>query len=120
LAANSDLAQALSTARSGEAAQVPGGTVRVSLSFKAGDGRLCRQFDLAGQGDVASAIACKGEKDWRLEGWAKRPPAASGYEMAAGPEQNPITAVADKLGVAETLDASGEIQAMKQGWVAKR
>ena len=117
LGVNAQLAQALSTARSGEAAEVDGGIVRVSLSFRAADGRLCRQFDLAGKGDAASAIACKGEQDWRIEGWAKRPPASSGYQMAAGPEDNPINAIADKLGVAETLDASGEAQAMKQGGV---
>lgn len=118
LAVGDQLAQALSTARSGEAAQVDGGTVRVSLSFRAGDGRLCRQFDLAGKGDAASAVACKGEKAWQIEGWAKRPPTATGYEMAAGPEANPITAIADRLGVVETLDVTGETEAMKTGWVA--
>ena len=120
LAVNAQLARALSTARSGEPAEVDGGIVRVALSFRAADGRLCRQFDLAGQGDAASGLACKGAKDWRIEGWVKRPPSATGYQMAAGPEDSPINAVADKLGVAETLDASGETRAMKDGWVVKR
>jgi hypothetical protein len=120
LAVGGQLAQALSTARSGEAAEVDGGTVRVALSFRAGDGRLCRQFDVAGKGDAASAIACKGAEDWRIEGWAKRPPSATGYQMAAGPEDNPINAIADRLGVAETLDAAGETQAMKDGWTSAK
>lgn len=117
LAANARLAEALSTTRSGEDAQVAGGTMKVALSFRAKDGRLCRQFDLTTREAGAAGVACRDKDRWRIEGWTSGPSAAAtGYQTAGGPDEAAITAIADRLGVAETLDADGESRAMRSGW----
>jgi hypothetical protein len=89
----------------------------VALSFRAKDGRLCRQFDLNGAEAGSAGVACRDKQAWRIEGWtSSHGAAAAGFETAGGPDNAAITAVADRLGVAETLDADGEARAMKSGW----
>ncbi|MGZ8370560.1 MAG: anti-sigma factor family protein, partial [Caulobacteraceae bacterium] len=84
------LASSLSTARSGVKAPMGGQVMTVALSFKASDGRLCRQFDLAGQDRTLDAVACRTGKDWRIEGMsAARPKVLDGFQTAGGPGDGP-------------------------------
>jgi hypothetical protein len=120
LTANAQLAEALSTARSGQDAAVGGAAMKVSLSFRARDGRLCRQFALTGPQAGSAGVACRDAGSWRIEGWTSaRGAPATGYRTAGGPDQAAIAVIADGLGVAEPLDADGETRAIKAGWVVK-
>jgi hypothetical protein len=118
LTAQGALAQALSGVPSGREAQVQGGKLLVSLSFKAADGRLCRQFRLGAEAGGAEAVACRSGEAWRIEGWAPAAARADGYQAAAGPDETPVAAIVDRLGVEETLDAAAEAHAITGGWKA--
>lgn len=111
------LASSLSTARSGVKAPMGGQVMTVALSFKAADGRLCRQFDLAGQGRTLDAVACRTGKDWRIEGMsAAKPKVLDGFQTASGPGDGPIGAITEQLGVTQTLNAEDEAAAIRKGW----
>ncbi|HEX8232985.1 MAG TPA: hypothetical protein VF559_06550 [Caulobacteraceae bacterium] len=118
LAAQATLASALSTARSGQAAEVAGGKLTVALSFKAGDGRLCRQFQLGFDRGAGAGVACRSGEEWKIEGWAPAASQDAGFQAAAGPAEGPVAQIVDSLGVDETLDAGAESRAIAGGWKA--
>lgn len=116
LAPGAALAAALSKAPSGVQARVDGEVLQVALSFKARDGRLCRQFHLGSEASAADGVACHTGRGWRIEGWmAAQPGAGSGYQTAGGADSI-AAAMVDRLGLAETLDGPGESSAIRSGW----
>ena len=117
LLAGDRLGAALASTPSGVQAPVGAEKLTVALSFRGRDGRLCRQFDLGSDGKASKGVACRQGKDWRIEGWITAHPGSSGeYQTAGGPDDAAITAVVDKLGVAQALDRAGEAAAIKGGW----
>jgi hypothetical protein len=117
-AAGPDLARVLADARSGDSRAMADGSIRIVLSFKAQDGRLCRQFEAQIGGDARAGIACRQDGAWRLEDWtAGRAPAAGGaYVTAGGPDNPVIAAELSRLGMTATLDRDGESAAIRKGW----
>lgn len=103
-------------ASSGTETRVANGVMTVALSFRAEDGRLCRQFTVKLPKQSAAGVACREDDAWRIEGWSAAPARAQGYSMAAGPEDGGLGAVVDRLGVRQTLDADAERRAIAEGW----
>lgn len=115
--AGKQLAAALSSARGGTAVDLMGARMIVALSFRAGDGRLCRQFQLAANGGGSAAVACRDPGDWRLEGWTRTmAQPEGGYRTAGGPDDAVLAAVVGRLGLIDTLDARAESTAIGSHW----
>ena len=106
LTAQGALAVALDRQPSGPAQ----GPVRVTLSFRAGDQRLCRQFVLRGS---VQGLACREAGAWRVLAAAEQP-GEDGYRTAGG-EDGPIDRAVQGLG-AQLLDPAEEVRAIKGGW----
>jgi hypothetical protein len=90
----------------------PGDGTRVGLTFRDGQGHLCRTFS----DKAASGLACRDGKSWAIEGLYRATGSASGdYRMAAGSDPR-LAALVDDLIAGEPLDAAGEAAAMRAGW----
>ena len=88
------------------------GPVRVGLTFRSQDGTICRSFTDEG----ASGLACRVDKDWRVEGLFAAPQGQSGdYRMAAG-EDPRLAAMIDQRIAGEPFDAAAEKAALDKGW----
>ncbi len=80
------LAPLLDTLPSGETAPLADGALSVVSSFRAGDGRLCREVEFAGA-DAAAALAvlCRNAGDWQPQ-LAMRLGQSDGFAPASGLE----------------------------------
>lgn len=86
------------------------GPVRVALSFRDGQGRVCRSWQAAAQ----EGIACRAGSGWVITAaLARAPEAGGGYRMAAGPG---IAALVDGMIAGEPFDAAQEQAARAGGW----
>lgn len=89
------------------------------VSYRAADGRLCREFDVASAQAAARAVACKSESGWRVEVAAAtlvRGSGDGGYAPVAGGDHPAIDATLDRLGVADPLSPEDEAAATRRGW----
>jgi hypothetical protein len=121
IAANSDgmvatgyldkaLSQTLSTG-----GRSPAG-VAVVLSFRAGDGRVCRSFSLASGAD---GLACRTSTGWRIEalGQSRRAPQPNeAFRQAGSPLSGAVLAAVEELQAGESLDPEQERQLRDAGW----
>ena len=112
------MAAALGAAGSGAHVTLASGrTLTPVMTFASQDGGLCRQFDLAGAGGRESGLACRsGGQAWRLVALTPNGPAAAtagGYRTAAGPGEDPVSALAGKLIRGEPMDATAEAAALR-------
>ena len=120
LVASADLARGLSDAQSGVPEATGAGTIKVALSFRASGGDLCRQFTLQSNAQASSGVACNAGGEWQIKGWMSRGGTDAGsYRTASGPDDAAMNAILDRIGVAATLDQSGERAAIKSGWTAE-
>ncbi len=112
------LAQAISTAYSGEPATTDAGAISVALSFRSSKGDLCRRFRLDHGAQSQTVVACQQDGNWQIEGWTAGPPEPSnnGFTTASGPSNAAIDAVIQSLGIAQTLNHGQEDAAIKSGW----
>jgi hypothetical protein len=106
------LARVLETRPSGEAS----GNAIVVASFKAVDGRYCRQFEigLEASGAVADGVACRGEDRWNVIALARRPGAASSYMVAGGGD--PVALAVAGLGPGPRIAADAERALIGKEW----
>jgi hypothetical protein len=104
--AGGDLARGLETLRSDQA-----GPVQISMTFRAKDGRICRQF---AAGAALEGVACRDNGRWLIE--ALSSPRASGGGDPAGPRRDPAGGAVETLGVAQAIDLPGEAALMRSGW----
>jgi len=115
--AGPSMAAALGGAGGGaHVALASGRTLTPVMTFAARDGSLCRQFDLAGAAGRQSGLACRSDgKAWRLVALITAAPAApaGGYRTAAGPGEDPVSALAGKLIKGEPMDAVTETAALR-------
>jgi len=121
LTAGPVLAQAISTAYSGEPVKTEAGAISVALSFRSSKGDLCRRFRLDQGAQSQTVVACRQDGRWRIEGWASSPPEPgdNGFTTASGPSNTAIDAVIESLGIAQTLNRGEEASAIKSGWRGK-
>jgi hypothetical protein len=111
------LSRALSTALSDEPTEGGGVTAKIVLSFRASDGRYCRQFETTSLGESGVGVACKDDSGWSLETLTRaRANAAGGYRTAGAPDDPAIDDVLAKLGLAKVLDRAAEAAAIRNGW----
>ena len=92
------------------------------LSFKAGDGRFCREFALEGQGSGEQGVACKSGKIWVIEALVKGGgalPSNSEIRTAAGQDAASLDATYGRLGAGDPLSRENEMNAISEGWVKK-
>lgn len=85
--------------------------VRVGLTFRDQQGRICRSFSgVSGQG-----LACREGEDWAVEGLFAPAPSGGDYRMAAGDDPR-VAAMIDEQIAGDPYDAAAEERAQKQGW----
>lgn len=113
--ASTELAQVLSGLPGGEVKALEGaGRARMSISFRDGDGRLCRQFSVEGETAATDGAACRQGKQWRIEAVAARAMETGEIRTASGDAAGPVLAAVDALIAGEPLDAAAEAKALKQ------
>lgn len=88
--------------------------VRVILSYRDREGRVCRSFVATRPGEI-SGLACRTQGDWRLELLAPAP--GAGGEMRAASSLPPaILAAIENSMAGEPFDAGAERAAREAGW----
>lgn len=116
-----DLAQVLQTAPSGASKELPDGRVMPLASFRRADGQACREFEQTRAGRLAHGIACRTEGVWVTHLLIDRGPDQGqtgqlpAFVPASG-EADALAAMADALGLGETLSPEDEGQLIQQGW----
>ncbi|MEM9782074.1 MAG: hypothetical protein AAF899_06330 [Pseudomonadota bacterium] len=98
--------------------------IRPLLSFRAGDGSPCREFEVVGSppAELEIGIACREpEGGWDVKILVAAPPAEplsdDAMVPAAGPAADALDAVLDALGAGPTLSAAEEAALLTAGWV---
>lgn len=116
-AAGPRLASALSRTPSGVAFDLADNRKgQVSLTFASASGDLCRQFEITDAAGRQDALACRsGRADWRLVALTSTARAGPGgaFRTAAGPGEDPVSAMADRLIAGEPMDAAQEAAALR-------
>jgi hypothetical protein len=111
----------LESAPSAQVINVPaeGAAVRAVLTFRAKDGRYCREFEiLAGTGG-STGIACRDDGEWRAEvmlSAAAAPTDSNYYAPAGGSDEPAVAEVADHLMQGDPLSAQEEARLLASGW----
>ncbi|HMO77467.1 MAG TPA: anti-sigma factor [Sphingopyxis sp.] len=106
LIAAGPLAEALDTQLASN--QASGGAVRIGLTFRDGEGRICRSFESA----AIDGIGCRRADGWTLE-HTLGGSAAGEYRQASS---GALAALAAGMMADEPLDAAGEKAAREGGW----
>lgn len=109
LVARGALAEALETQLA--SAQPPDAATRIGVSFRSGDGRLCRTFD----SETASGLACRNETGWQML-MTGTGTAARGQFRQAGSGDPLVLQAAQEVMAGEPLDADAERRARDSGW----
>lgn len=92
------------------AAGTASGPVRVALSFRDRQGRICRSW----QTEAQEGIACHAGDSWLVTAaLARAAPVGGDYRMATG---SPVAALMDGMIAGEPLDAAQEQAAKARGW----
>jgi hypothetical protein len=90
-----------------------GAPVRILLSFKGLDGRLCRGFEEG----VTAGIACRTGESWTIERTqASGGKGGQGGYRQAGSAESEIMAAAQDMAAGDALDAQAEKGARDAGW----
>jgi hypothetical protein len=89
--------------------------LRAILTFRAKDGRICREFEIVARSGASTGVACRGDGHWRTEvllSTAAAPPSSQYYTPAAGSEDAGIDAVVDRLIQGDPLSVEEEAQVL--------
>ena len=119
VAGGSPLHDALERVAGGQAAQTGDMEIRLVLSFRAKDGRPCREFQIRSRDQASAGVACRGTDTWRLEAMLAAPPqpvAGDGYRPASGINAVALDAVLTGLMAGDALDAAAERALIDAGW----
>lgn len=85
------------------------------LTFRAGDGALCREFELSGGDARATGIACRRDEAWRLEALVAGGSASIGdsFAPASGADEKTLERVLERLQASDPLSAEDEAAVLK-------
>lgn len=118
--ADAGFASALDSLMSRQSAQLDdASTVTPVLSFRAADGRYCREYVRSGGAQSGSGIACRTADGWTIEAQAKASPDLTDparVETASGADGNVLADAYARLGASDPLDAEKENNAISNGW----
>jgi hypothetical protein len=108
---------------SAEVINVPaaGAAARAVLTFRAKDGRFCREFEILADSGGSTGIACRAQGEWRAELLVavKNAPPDSNYYTPAGESDEPAVAgVVDRLIQGDPLSAQEEARLLASRWRA--
>ncbi|MCW1384065.1 hypothetical protein OLX02_14675 [Novosphingobium sp. KCTC 2891] len=90
------------------------GPSRILLSFRAGDGRFCRAYALAG----STRIACRDREGWKIEGTGKAAQDHGDYRQAGSAAE--VMQQAQQMAAGPALTATEEERARATGWLPDR
>jgi len=91
------------------------GPVKIGLTFRTADGRVCRTFESGP--DRLAGLACRAGGRWTartVTAWSPEPQGA--YRQAASETPPELLAAVDSLIAGEPLDAAAERAARDRGW----
>jgi hypothetical protein len=115
------LLSVLETAPSAEVINVPAerAAVRAILTFRAKDGRFCREFEILSRAQGSEGIACRDHGEWRAEvllGSAAAPPDSNLYTPAGGSDEPAVAEVTERLIHGDPLSKEEEASLLASGW----
>jgi hypothetical protein len=117
------LYRVLESTPSAEVINVPqqNAAMRAVLTFRAKDGRFCREFEILAGARGATGIACRQQGKWHTEALlsaAASPPTSNYYTPAGGSDERAVDDVADRLIQGDPLGADDEARILSSGWEA--
>lgn len=104
-------AASLDNALDTQLASAPAGDVRIGLTYRDGEGNICRSFEALAQ----SGIACRSGDDWAIETLLSNRGQDGDFRMASGGDPR-LAAIIDDMIIGEPLDAASERDAKAAGW----
>jgi hypothetical protein len=115
----------LESTPSAQLVEVPedGATLIAILTFRANDGRFCREFEILASARSSTGIACREKGQWLTEVRSSTVAALASsnyYTPAAGSDDPAIAAVVDKLMQGEPLGVEEEAQVLAAHWPTGR
>jgi hypothetical protein len=115
----------LESTPSAQVVEVPeeGATLRAILTFRANDGRFCREFEIIASAQTSTGIACREKGQWQTEVRSSAAAALASsnyYTPAAGADDPAIAAVVDRLIQGEPLGVEEEAQVLAARWSTGR
>ncbi|WP_295995322.1 hypothetical protein [Rugamonas sp.] len=117
LGAQGKLEQALNRQLAGGASD--DGSVRIGVSFIAGDGAYCRSFTLVGHAQETSGLACRGGEEWHIPVIAqnvKQAPQAGAYRALGSDTPAAVLEAIDQRIAGPELDVTAEQEALRKNW----
>lgn len=93
--------------------------VRAVLTFRAKDGRFCREFEILGDAGSSTGIACRESGHWRTEvlaSGAAAPTTGNSYTPAGGSDEAAVAEVYEGLIQGEPLGIEEEARLLAGGW----
>jgi hypothetical protein len=111
----------LESTASAQLIKIPGedAAVRAVLTFRARDGRFCREFETLSDSGSSTGIACRQEGHWRTEvlaSGAASPAEGNSYTPAGGSDEAAVAEVFEGLAEGEPLSIEEESRAIATGW----
>lgn len=110
------VAAMLDTVPSGEEFDLASlGTGEVVLTFRDGDGRLCRQFTIAGGTATSDALACAGaDGGWQVEAFGRRAAPVGEMKLAGGDAAPAVVAAVDAAIASDPVVGADELAELKK------
>jgi hypothetical protein len=94
--------------------------LRAVFTFRAKDGRFCREFEILAGARGTTGVACREQGKWRAEvlmGAAAAAPSSGNYYTPAGASDEPaVSDVVDRLIQGDPLGAEEETRILASGW----
>ena len=95
--------------------------LRAVLTFRAKDGRYCREFEILAGSKGSAGVACRDRGEWHTEvllSASAAPPNSNYYTPAGETDEPAIAQVVDRLMQDDPLGAQEEARILANGWGA--
>lgn len=119
-AGGNPIGDALEATPSGQLAALgDNASVTPILSFTAGDGRFCREFNYADANGERGGIACRDSSGWQVEAWgegAAQLPDPDEIALASGTDTQSLEDAYQRLDASDPIVAGREQALIANGW----
>ena len=95
--------------------------LRALLTFRAKDGRFCREFEILAGARGSTGVACRAQGKWHAEvvmSAVAAPPGDDYYTPAGDSDEPAVAAVVDRLIQGDPLGSQEEARVLASGWEA--